>query len=127
MITLSFPTSYYFSLLCPSLFDFNIEMPQDPSWFLFVLSVLSSYMISSRVMTLNAIFMPKSLKFTSSTPNPLTDFTHIFFFFFFIMIFFFHYSWYTGFCQFSTVQHGNTQLHIHVYILFSHIIMLHHK
>ena len=45
----------------------------------------------------------------------------------YIMIFiFFHYSWFIVFCQFSTV-HYVTQLHIYVYILFSHIIMLHHK
>ena len=36
--------------------------------------------------------------------------------------YFFHYSWFTVFFQFSAAQQGD-----HVYILFSHIILLHHK
>ena len=39
---------------------------------------------------------------------------------------FFHYSWFTVCFQFSII-HKVTQSHIHVYILFSHIIILHHK
>ena len=47
---------------------------------------------------------------------------YIIFFVFSNEFYFFHYSWFSLFCQFSTAQS-----HIHVYILFSHIIMLHHK
>ena len=57
-------------------------------------------------------------------------FTDIYFwvcFFFLVFLFnnFFHYSWFTVFCQFSTAQRGD--LVTHISILFSHIIMLHHK
>lgn len=38
-----------------------------------------------------------------------------FFFFFILMLFiFFRYSWCTGFCQFSTVQHGDPVTHTYV-------------
>ena len=39
--------------------------------------------------------------------------------------YFFHYSWFTVFCQFSTVQ-GDPVRHTYIHY-FSHIIMLHHK
>ena len=39
---------------------------------------------------------------------------------------FFHYRWFTVFCQFLLYSMV-TQLHIYVYILFSHIIRPHHK
>ena len=38
----------------------------------------------------------------------------------------FHYSSFTVFCQFSTAEQGDL-VYIHVYILFSYIIVLHHK
>ena len=46
-------------------------------------------------------------------------------FFNFIMVFIFSIRAGLVFCQFSTVQQGDPD--IHVYILFSHIIMLHHR
>ena len=38
-----------------------------------------------------------------------------------MILIFLHYSWFTVFCQFYTVQQV-THLHIHVYILYLHII-----
>ena len=51
---------------------------------------------------------------------------HFFFFLPYDDFYFFHYSCFTVFCQLSTIQQGDP-VTIHVYILFSHIIMLHHK
>ena len=60
---------------------------------------------------------------TTGTPC----FLLIFVIFFNIMIFiFFHYSWFTVFCQFSTVQHGDPVTHTCIHF-FSHVIMLHLK
>ena len=42
------------------------------------------------------------------------------------LLFFPHHCWFTVFCQFSTVQQGDPVTHTYN-ILFSHIIMLHHK
>ena len=44
-----------------------------------------------------------------------------------LMIFyFFHYYWFTVFCQFSTIQQGDSVTHKYIHS-FSHIIMLPHK
>ena len=48
------------------------------------------------------------------------------FIFIFLNVFFFHYSWFTVFCQFSTLQQGDPVTHTYIHS-FSHIIMLHHK
>ena len=43
------------------------------------------------------------------------------FYFFNVMIFiFFYYSWFTVFCQFSTVQHGDSVTHACIHSFFSH-------
>ena len=34
--------------------------------------------------------------------------------------YFFHYSWFTMFCRFSTVQQGDPVTHTHVHSFFSH-------
>ena len=47
-------------------------------------------------------------------------------FFFFMIFIFFCYSWFTVFCQFSALQHGDPVTHIWTHF-FSHIIMLHRK
>ena len=47
-------------------------------------------------------------------------------FFFFNDFYFFHHCWFTSFCQFSTVQQGDTVIHTYIHS-FSHSIMLHHK
>ena len=49
-----------------------------------------------------------------------------FFFFFLNGFYFFHQSWFTVFCQFSTIQQGDPVRHTCIHS-FSHIIMLHHK
>ena len=36
------------------------------------------------------------------------------------MIIFFHYSWFTVFCQFSAVQHGDPVTHTCIHSFFSH-------
>ena len=57
----------------------------------------------------------------------IASFCYIFktFSIFLINDFFFHYSWFVVFYQFSTVQQGDPVTH--TYILFSHIITLHHE
>ena len=55
-----------------------------------------------------------------------TSAARIFFFFFFLMIFiFFHYSRFTVFCQFSTVQ--QREIYIYTFFLTVSSIMLYHK
>jgi len=46
--------------------------------------------------------------------------------YFFMIFIFFHYSWFTVFCQFSAVQHGDPVTHTCMDSFFS-FIMLHHK
>ena len=55
-----------------------------------------------------------------------TYLSSVFLFFNLIIFIFFHYSWFTVFRQFSTV-HKTTHSHIKIYIIFSYIIMIHHK
>ena len=40
--------------------------------------------------------------------------------FFIMILIFFHYSWFTVFCQFSTVQHGDPVTHTCIHSFFSH-------
>ena len=60
------------------------------------------------------------------TPNIDSTIIRIFFFFhiFYNDFYFFHYSWFTVFCQLSTVQQSDPVTHIYIHS-FSHIITHH--
>ena len=50
----------------------------------------------------------------------LKIFLQLQFFLYIIIFIFFHYSWFTVFCQFSTVQHGDPITHTCIHSFFSH-------
>ena len=59
-------------------------------------------------------------------PERKDGFSETYLDFFFNDFYFFHHSWFTVFCQFSTVQQGDPVTHTYIHS-FSHIVMLHHK